>query len=256
MSEKMVRVATMDGIAVLTLQRPPLNILTLSMMRELDRVLEGVLTDPEARVVVLRSGIEGVFSSGADIKEHLPSTAEMLIREFAALSRQIITFPKPTIAFVDGKCLGGGMEIALCCDVVLATEGSIFGQPEISVGVFPPVGAALYPHLAGMKVATWLLMSGEPVDARRALSMGLVSKVVGAEEREKALKEMTSTLLGKSSIALKFVKRALLGGAEKPWADAMDFAVAVYLEELMSTEDATEGLRAFVEKRPPAWKNK
>ena len=147
------------------------------------------------------------------------------------------------------------MELALACDLVIATETSSFGQPEIGVGVFPPVGAALYPRLSGLKGTYRLLLLGRPVLAPEALRLGLLSHLVKGEELDTTVREVTTQLERTSGVVLRMTKKAILDGLSVPWAGALTQATQFYLEDLMATEDATEGLKAFLEKRPAKWKD-
>ncbi len=249
-----VRVA--DKVAVVTLDKPPLNILGLEMMDELSSALAALAQDDEASVIVLESTTKDVFSAGADVKEHLPATAETLIRTFERLILAVLEFPKPSVAVVRGKCFGGGMELALSCDFVLASERAIFGQPEVAVGVYPPAAAALYPRLAGIKATYRLLLTGKSISAAEAASMGLVTWAVSEEDVNSRLKDLLGELTSKSQVVLRFAKRAVFEGLSRTLPEALGHASTLYLESLMKTEDSVEGLTAFLEKRKAVWKDK
>lgn len=252
----MIERSTQDGVAYLALHHPPLNILNQKLIAQLHTELTALAEDPRTRVVVLSSKIPRVFSAGADVGEHLPPDFRTMIESFVDLCGRLVTYPKPTLAAVDGKCLGGGLELALSCDLVLATEGAQFGQPEVAVGVFPPVGAALYPRICGLQNAYRLLLDPRPVSALEAQRMGAVSQVV-AEGKLESTVAATATVLARSSLAvLGLAKRAIREGLAVHWGEARARATRLYLEDLMSTEDATEGLRAFLEKRPARWKDR
>ncbi len=250
----LIGLAVEEGNAVVSLQRPPLNILNHEMVQELSQMLDNLSREPAVRTVTLASGIPGVFSAGADVKEHLPPMARTLIEGFVGLCRKLFSYPKPTLALVDGKCLGGGMEVAMVCDYVLASERSVFGQPEVAVGVFPPVGAALYPLLAGVRNANLVLLSGASFDARESLSMGYVTQVVPQTDLASARTRWLQNFSGRSGVVLRLSKQAVLQGLGQPWEKALTSATDLYLGELMSSADAVEGLRAFTEKRKPLWK--
>jgi len=254
--DRKINVRVAEKVAVVTLDRPPLNVLDVEMMDELSGAFAELAQDHNARAIVLDSAIKDVFSAGADVKEHLPATAERLIRTFQRLLLTILEFPKPTVAVVRGKCLGGGMELALSCDFVLASERAVFGQPEVDVGVFPPAAAALYPRLAGMKATYRLLLTGRRISATEAAAMGLVTWAVSEEDVDSRLKDLLGTLTSKSQVVLKWAKQAVLEGLARTLPEALENASTLYLQSLMKTEDAVEGLTAFLEKRKPTWKDR
>ncbi|HYM91232.1 MAG TPA: enoyl-CoA hydratase/isomerase family protein, partial [bacterium] len=199
-------------VASVLLSRPPLNILNLAMMEELSSHLERLAADEALGVVVLESELKDVFSAGADVREHLPATAERLIRTLERVVLQILAFPRPTVAIVRGKCLGGGMELAMACDFVLASDRATFGQPEISVGVFPPVATALYPRLVGLRATYDVVLTGRTLTAAEAASMGFVTSVHSEAELDAARQNFLGTLTSKSRAALQQAKRAALEG--------------------------------------------
>lgn len=243
-----------DGVGRLVLARPPLNILTRSMLAELREALRDLGAVRDLRVVVLEA--EGKhFSAGADVEEHLPPEHEALIPEFVDTVRALHGFPLPTVAAVRGRCLGGGFELVQAADLVVAGAGASFGQPEIVLGVMAPAACALLPERAPA-AARELLFTGDAVDAEAALRMGLVTRVVDDGEVERAAHEMAGRVARHSGAALRTVKSALLAGRGRGVAEALDSAARIYLEELMATEDAVAGLRAFVEKRTPVWRHR
>jgi len=246
-----------DGeVASVLLSRPPLNILDLAMMEELCSHFDQLAGDGGVGVVVLESALKDVFSAGADVREHLPASADRLIRTLENLILTILTFPRPTVAVVRGKCLGGGMELALACDFVLAGSGATFGQPEVSVGVFPPVAVALYPRLGGLRTAYAVILTGKTLTAAEAASGGLVTSVHPEDQLDSARAELLRALTSKSRIVLQHAKRAVLAGLTLPLDQALRASSDLYLKDLMGTEDALEGLNAFMEKRKPVWKHK
>lgn len=255
-SSDLVHAEREGAVASLLLSRPPLNILNLAMMEELLSHFGRLAGDPDVGAVVLQSEVHGVFSAGADVREHLPADVERLIGTLERLVLQMIEFPRPTVAVVRGKCLGGGMELAMACDFVLASDKATFGQPEVSVGVFPPIAAALYPRLVGLRSAYDVVLTGRTLSAAEAASMGFVTSVHGEEGLEAALRELLTSLTSKSRAVLREAKRATLGAFSLPVEQAIRTASERYLKELMATEDAVEGLNAFLEKRKPAWKHK
>ena len=243
------------GVARLTLNHPPLNILTIAMMREINEALKGLEGATDIKVLVIEAQGKA-FSAGVDIKDHTPDKVEEMIEVFHAIFRRLLALEIPTLAVVKGACLGGGCELAAFCDLVLASPEATFGQPEIRVGVFPPLAALLFPYLIGQKKAFELLLTGEIIDAQEAERIGLINKVVPGEELEEAVAQMTAQLAGLSGIALRLTKRAILRGAHLPFEEALERVERLDLEELMDTEDAKEGLQAFLEKRKPLWRNR
>jgi len=253
---KNISLETEDRVMTIHLNRPPLNILNLELMNELMDALTSIAKKREAGIVVLRSELDGVFSAGADVKEHLPESAEKLINSFEQLINQLITFPRPTVSVVQGSCLGGGMELALACDFVFATERAVFGQPEVKVGVYPPAAAALLPRLTGLKNTYRLLLTGQSISAAEAASMGLVTFLVREEELHQRLRKFLNELLENSSAVLEFAKRAIYENLALQLDEALHRSSQLYLEGLMKTEDAAEGLNAFLQKRKPVWKHR
>jgi len=243
------------GVATLTLDQPPLNILTRALARELRSSLAGLAADPSLRVLVLAA--EGKhFSAGADVGEHLPPTYRKMVPEFVETLEALAVFPLPVIAAVRGRCLGGGFEIAQCADVIVAGEGATFGQPEIVLGVTAPIACVLLPRLASPGLANELLFSGDTISALRAQAAGLVQRVVHDDQVEPEAHALAQRIARHSAAALRLTKKTLLAAADRPRHDALREASSIYLNNLMATEDALEGLTAFVEKRVPTWRDR
>ena len=253
---KTIKIEQRDNVAYLTINRPPLNIINLEMINELTQAFEELTHKQELTVLVVKSGLDKIFSAGADVKEHLPEMAEQLINRFEDMLKKLIYFPKPTICVVDGKCLGGGMELAIACDFIIASERAELGQPEIKVGVYPPIATALLPRLIGLKHAAMIILTGETISAWEAYRIGLVNEVTKPEELEDRLNTLLSTLTKNSGAVMHYGKKALLEGLELSLRDSLAKASEIYLKELMRTDDAVEGLKAFLEKRKPQWKNR
>jgi len=250
-----IRAVASDGLATITLDRPPLNVLTTAMMRRLASELDRAGGDPSVRVVRIDAAGK-VFSAGVDVGEHmgdlLPPMMEALTELFAAFER----IPKPVVAVVQGAALGGGLEVVLGCDLVVASERATFGQPEIKLGVFAPPATVLLPRRIGLGAASTLLLTGESIDAAEAKRLGLASVVLPAEGFDAAAEAWVGRLLALSGAALLHAKRALHAARDLPPQEAHLRLHDLYLTELMATSDAHEGLRAFVEKRPPGWKHR
>jgi cyclohexa-1,5-dienecarbonyl-CoA hydratase len=242
-----------QGVAWVTLNRPPLNILTLEMIRELDGVLSTIAGQPFLKATVLAASGKA-FCAGVDVADHAPDRVEPMIREFGQLFTRLRTLPMPTIAVVQGAALGGGCELAVACDQVLAAESAKFGQPEIKLGVFPPIAAALFPQLIGYQQTARLLFSGETINAAEAARLGLVTYLAADEGLQATLERLLAQYRGMSAAALRVTKRAVLYGSDLGVAALLDIE-DLYLRDLMDTADAQEGIQAFVEKRQPTWTN-
>jgi cyclohexa-1,5-dienecarbonyl-CoA hydratase len=244
-----------DQVGRITLNHPPLNILDIPMLGELRDALATVQSASEAKVLVIAH--EGkAFSAGVSIQDHTPDKAADMLEKFHGLIRLLNSLAIPSVALVDGMALGGGCELAVVCDMVLASDRASFGQPEIKVGVFPPVAAVLFPALVGRNRALELLLTGETIDSAEAKRLGLINVVFPAASFGEMTDEFLHKLTTLSGSALRLTKRAVEGGLHKSFSEGILAAEQLYLGELMQTEDAREGLNAFLEKRKPIWKNK
>jgi len=241
--------------ATLTLAKPPLNILDLEAIGELQRALDSVAAHGDISVLMLTSEGQKAFSAGVEVRDHLPDRLDEMIESFHGLCRSLLEIDAVTVAAVKGVALGGGMELASCCDFVIAAEGASFGQPEIELGCFPPFGAALYPSLVGARSATSIVLLGERLTADEARAAGIVSRVVPGHELESAVEDLASKLSSKSPAALRLAKKALRIAAARS-LESLPEIEALYREELASTEDMLEGLNAFLEKRTPVWRGR
>lgn len=245
---------TAADIATITLDRPPLNILTIEMMRELDAALDVVSASKHLKAVVLRA--EGkAFCAGVDVADHVPERVDVMIRGFSRLFTHLRELPVPTIAVVQGAALGGGTELAIGCDLVLAGSSARFGQPEIKLGVFPPIAAAFFPRLTGYQQAARLLFTGAVISADEALQLGLVTAVAPDGELAAHLETLLAQLRGLSAATLRLAKRALRYGADSGGSAGLEAIETLYLTDLMATADAAEGINAFMEKRRPIWRD-
>jgi cyclohexa-1,5-dienecarbonyl-CoA hydratase len=247
-----LRLVREDGIAQLTLDAPPVNILTRSAMGELRSALDALAADPTLRVLVL-GAVGRHFSAGADVGEHLPPEYRVMIPEFMATVAALHAFPVPVIAAVRGRCLGGAFELVQAADMVVAAENAQFGQPEILLGVFPPAACAMLPALAGAQRAAELLFTGDAIAAAVARDWGLVSRVVGDDAVDAEALALAQRIARHSAAGLRSTKRALRASTHAAVTRAFDAVASIYTEELMQTADAVEGLTAFVEKRQPEW---
>ena len=243
-----------EGLGRVTLTDPPLNILTRSMLAQLREGLAELAAEPSLRAVLLAATGKH-FSAGADVGEHLPPTYRELIPEFLDTVLAIATFPLPVVAAVQGRCLGGGFEVAMSADLIVAAEGASFGQPEIMLGVLPPAACALLPFLCGRGAAARIVYTGENLSSADALQAGIVQQVVPDDQLEAAALQLAQQITRHSGATLRSAKQMLAGGNEPALREALTHAGRIYTEQLMETRDAVEGLQSFMEKRRPTWSN-
>src|SRR5512136_1441832 len=177
MAFKHIQTELKDGVATLTLNRAPLNWLNIEMMEEINSYFEGLMKEKSLKLLVIQA-LGKAFSVGVEVADHLGDLAPKMIGTFHKMFRLMDALEVPSIAVVNGAALGGGCELALYCDMVLATEKSKFGQPEIQVGVFPPIAALVFPRMMGRKKALELILSGDVIGAQEALALGLINKIV------------------------------------------------------------------------------
>ena len=257
MEFEFIRFEKRDGAAWLVLNKPPFNVLDIAMMREINAALEGLGDDPDVKILVFEA-TEGskAFSAGVDVSEHTSDMVEEMIEVFHRIFRLLDALDVPTVAVVGGAALGGGCELALFCDMIIASEKASFGQPEIQVGVFPPVAAVALPGIIGPKKAMELVLTGDRIRAAEAERLGLVNKVVPPDELAAAADELVGKLTKLSAAVLRLTKRAVQVGSVGSFGDGLAAVEEVYLGPLMATKDAHEGLAAFMEKRPPVWTDK
>ncbi len=249
-----IEIGFVDGLGAITLNRPPVNILNIAMMEEINEVLSSWQGKKDMKVLLFNAKGK-CFSAGVDVGEHMGDLAPKMIKTFHDMFRLMNKIEIPTVASVFGSCLGGGCELAIFCDLVVASEGAKFGQPEIQVGVFPPIAAQIMPRIMGRKSAIDLIMSGRIIAAQEAAAMGLVNKVVKEEELESACAGFMKPYLKLSAEVLRKTKKAINAGLMDDFELSLKIIEDIYLEELMKTADANEGLKAFLEKRKPEWKN-
>lgn len=249
----LVSLAVTDRVAVLSLERPPVNAMSRALMSELEAGLDRAAADPAVRVVVVTSGVPGMFSAGADIRE-LEGLDAAGCSAFIALGQGLFSrmglIPKPILAAINGACVGGGMELAMACDLRIAAESARFGQPEVNLGVVSGWGGTQrLPRLVGKTRALELLMLGKQISADEARAMGLVNRVVPDDMLEAEATTLARKLAAKSPVALAKVKESVEGGLGLPLAEGLGEEARCYVDAYVS-EDAKEGIRAFLEKRP------
>jgi len=249
-----IEVSFEKGLGTITLNRPPVNVLNIAMMEEINDALDSWQGDKDLKVVFFNAKGK-CFSAGVDVGEHMGDLVSKMIEVFHGMFRRMDKLGVLTMASVYGSCLGGGCELAIFCDLVLASESAKFGQPEIQVGVFPPIAAQIMPRIIGRKAAAELIFSGKIISAQEALNLGLINKVVKEEELEKEAEAFLKPYMKLSSEVLRLTKKAMMSGLKDDLEPSLRLIEDVYLDKLMKTHDAHEGLKAFLEKRKPEWKN-
>ncbi len=255
-SLKHVHVDTAQGITRITLDRPPANVLSVDLMQELGSALESLEYQKDVKLVQL-VGAGKYFSAGFEIGEHLGDRAYMMLEGFHRVLEVLSKIDKPTLAVVAGPALGAGSVLAASCDMVLAAQSAAkFGHPEIRAGVFNTAAAAVLPRLVGRKRAFELILLGANLTAADAERIGLITRAVPDDRLEAEVAALVQRFQESSAPVMQLVRRAIAGGLDLPYDDAMRHAEDVYLNQLLATQDVEEGLRAVVEKRRPAWKDR
>lgn len=254
--EQSVLYEVRDGIAWVTLNRPEaLNALNLAVRERLDRAWEDVAANPAARVAVISGAGGRAFSAGADLKERAVSDQGPADVRWAHGSRGR-ALRKPIIAAIDGYCLGGGFELALSCDIRIATPASQFGLPEIRRGFFPGGGGPMrLARMIPLTNAMEMLLTGDPIDAPAAQRLGIISRVVPAVELHAAAEELAGRIIRNAPLAVEAVKELALRALDMPWEPVSRFS-DLYRALIGTTDDAKEGPRAFVEKREPVYRGR
>src|SRR5436190_10678800 len=246
-----IRFRLEDHVGRISFARPPLNVFNIEMMREITKAL-GECGRREIVAIVFDADKScRAFSAGVAVEEHVQDTIFQMLDAFHSIFRQLEQIAKPAIALVDGAALGGGCELVAACDIVIASERARFGQPEIKLGVFPPVAAVLLPLIIGEKRARELILTGELIEATEAGRLGLVNYVVPASNLEQKTSELVAGFRKLSAATLQFARQALDLGRGRSLDAALTEQENIYLHELMKTADANEGIKAFMEKRKP-----
>lgn len=254
MSYQFINVKSEGGIATVTLNRPPLNVMDIPMMEELVSALEWAIKDQAGLILIDAAG--KAFSAGVDVADHTEDKVGKMIEVFDRIFLTMSGTDKPIAAAVKGAALGGGCELALFCDIIIASEKAKFAQPEIAVGVFPPVACYLMPRIVSWPRAIELLLSGETIGAERAEQIGLVNSVLPFDNFEEGVKVYLQKFTRMSPVVLAMTKKAARAGLGKDFASGLSAIDHIYLNQLMNTEDAREGLSAFMEKRQAIWRGK
>jgi len=255
---KFIRWDDSGSMAHLTMNRPKQNILNMEMLREMAVAIESLNSRDDVCLILLDAApeCEGYFSAGVGAEGYTSQMVFQMLDAFHRVFHAMIDISKPVLAVVDGVASAGGCELAAFCDLVIATENARFLQPEIKLGVFPPLGAVVYPRVIGPKRAMELLLTGDTLNAQQAVQIGLVNRVVPRTALKETVDALVKRLSEQSGAVLALLKRVIFEGTWLPFYEALKKSQDVYLNQLFELEDSQEGLRAMVEKRKPVWKNK
>lgn len=243
-----------DGIAKITLDQPPLNVLDTDSLHLLNQAL-ATCASSSVRVVLLRSVVTRAFSAGVEIRDHGPDRLDAMLREVQEQARQMLTLEAVTIAAINGSTLGGGAELALLCDIVIAADDARLGLPEIGLAAFPPIATAILPERWAWPVAMRLLL-GETIDASTARELGLLADVVPVSALHPAAEARAKQLAGYSGVAIRGLTLATRRARATGILRRVDEAIEIYKAVVGPSRDAQEGVDAFLEKRTPAWSHR
>jgi cyclohexa-1,5-dienecarbonyl-CoA hydratase len=242
-------------VARIALNNPPLNVIDIPMMEELTAALTEVDSRPDIAMLVV-TGAGKDFSVGVDVAAHTPDKVHEMLAKFHGVIHALINTRKVSIACVHGNCLGGGAELAAVCDLVITSESATWGFPEIKLGCYPPVAATVLSVIVGQKLAAELILTGRSITGREAADIGLANRAVPEAELQSALQRVLDPLTKLSPASLSIAKKAIYVWDSIHFHKGLARAESIYLDELMKTHDAHEGINAFLEKRPPVWKGR
>ena len=241
-------------VARVSLHNPPLNVIDVPMMEELSQALTDIESRNDMAVVVLNAPGKA-FSVGVDVAAHTPDKVQEMLTKFHAVIRGLVGSKKVTIAAVQGHCLGGGAELAMVCDLVFTTEMAKWAFPEIKLACYPPVACTALAALVGPKRAADLILTGRTISGKEAAEIGLANQAVDGE-LEQLVDDTLRELVKLSPAALAVTKKAMYAWDAMHFDKGLARAEKIYFDELMKTEDAQEGVAAFLQKREPVWKGK
>jgi cyclohexa-1,5-dienecarbonyl-CoA hydratase len=250
-----VKVNIEGEVARLTMDRPDHNLLNERMLSEIAAGINTLGERSSIKLIVLDSAGKA-FCGGIELGEYTQRRVFQLLDAFHGAFSAMMDTSKPVLVVVNGPAFGGGAELAALGDLVIATPKARFAQPEIRLGVFPPLAAAVLPYILGPKQALELVLTGEAISAERARELGLVNWLVTEEELPQKIADVIARVTAQSGPVLTMAKKAILGSLGLPLRDGVRNSMKVFLNELADLEDSQEGLRALVEKRAPKWKNR
>ena len=247
---KHIIVENTEGVAQITFNRPKHNVLNIDMMNELNGELEKLVSDDDLKCLVIK-GEGPSWCAGVEVADHKPEMVDEMVAVFNRIFELINQLDVPTIAAVHGACLGGGMEVAIACDIVLASKSAVFGQPEIKLGFFPPYAAIRLAELVGPAKAIEVCTTGKRYTAEDAKSMGFVSQTVEDEAFLEAVVKLIKEIKMSSPLIIRLNKRAVRNHIGMDFKNAVESVSDYFLNTLMKTEDTLEGIKSFEEKRRP-----
>jgi enoyl-CoA hydratase len=253
---ELILAETRGKVAILTINRPDKrNALNMGVRRALIQALDNAAADNEVRAIIITGAGDKAFVAGADIGEFEGRTPvdQYRVMKGASIYDSLEKIPKPVIAAINGFCLGGGMELAIACDIRIASSGARFGQPEVNLGIIPGGGGTQrLPRIVGLGAALHFILTGDLVDAATALRLGLVSEVVEQAELMARAMQIAESIAARSPVALAAAKEATRAAQNLPLVDGLKLETALF-QLCFASEDKVEGVRAFLEKRPPAF---
>ncbi len=245
-----------DGVLRIQLNRPEAsNALNLAALEELAYTLDQLELKESAKVVVI-TGSDRAFSSGLDVAEHTDENVYQLLDAFHRVIRRMMQLETVSFAVVKGMALGAGCELAAACDFCFATDGAKLGQPELKAGLFPSVAPVIYPRIVGLHRTFELILTGRIYEGREAEAIGLVTRALASDKIDGEVEKWVQFLKTFSTPVLRLARRAISEAAYMPFEDGLRLVEEVYLNQLMATEDAREGVRALRERRAPVWKHR
>ncbi len=247
-----IQLNKISEFAKITLSKPPLNILDVEDLEKFSKILDEIKKETAIKAIIIESD-QKIFSAGIDVRDHSKENVSRMLNSFHKIFFKMFELEIPTISLVKSGCIGGGCELALFCDFVLASEEAYFSQPEIKLGCYPPVSLVYFPYITGNKRSLEMILTGNKVFAQEALKYGLVNQIFPGNEFDLKTKEFLKSLVSNSPSVIKTTIKAYKKLHYSELIEKIKFSEKIYLEELMQLEDAQEGIKSFLEKRQPVW---